>query len=268
VTEVPSPWIEAVTEVAQAAGAVALRHFNSTIDVEHKHDGSPVTIADRSAEQCAREWIRNRFPNDSISGEEYGEEYRVKHSHSTRRWIIDPIDGTKSFIRGVPLWGTLVAVCNGSEVIAGAAYFPALGETLAAAIGGGAWWNGVRCHVSDVTHMKDATVLTTDHRFPEAPERRRGWERIASGASIARDWGDCYGYLLVATGRAEVMLDGVVAEWDVAALFPAIIEAGGVFTDCAGHATPFGNGAVATNKALAREARALLEVPFAPDAAS
>jgi histidinol-phosphatase len=249
--------LEAVSDVARAAGAVALRHFKSTLTVERKPDGSPVTIADRGAEQCARDWIRARFPDDGIFGEELG----TVRQEARRRWIIDPIDGTKSFVRGVPLWGTLVAVCEDDDVLAGAASFPALGEIVCAAIGHGAWWNGARCAVSTVPRIDDATVLTTDHRFSRTPERVDGWRRIASRASVARDWGDCYGYFLVATGRAEVMLDGILADWDTAALFPVIREAGGVFTDCAGRQTPFGRSAVATNAALAAEARALLGVP-------
>jgi len=253
--------MEAVGEVARTAGRAALRHFNASVSVERKGDGSPVTIADKNAEERAREWIERRFPHDGIVGEEFG----AVRPNAPRRWIIDPVDGTKSFIRGVPLWGTLVAVCERNEILAGAAYFPALDEMLAAALGCGAWWNGVRCHVSTVSSLDHAAVLTTDHRFPATPERRDGWHQLATRAAVARDWGDCYGYLLVATGRAEVMIDGVVADWDAAALFPAIVEAGGVFTDCAGRATPFGKSAVATNAALAREARALLGVPLAAE---
>lgn len=251
--------LEAVTDVARTAGQVAMRHFKSSLVVERKLDGSPVTIADRAAEERARDWIARRFPDDGIVGEEHG----VTGEGARRRWFIDPIDGTKSFVHGVPLWGTLVGVCDGDEVLAGAAYFPALDEHLCAAVERGAWWNGARCRVSDVSEIAEATVLTTDQRFTRTPERRAGWNRLADRASIARDWGDCYGYLLVATGRAEVMIDGILADWDTVALFPAIREAGGVFTDCSGRATPFGKSAVATNVALARQARALLDVPYA-----
>ena len=254
--------LEAVSDVARSTGATALRYFNSRLSIERKADGSPVTIADRAAEQQARDWILARFPDDGIVGEELAAVRR----EARRRWIIDPIDGTRSFLRGVPLWGTLVAECDGAEVLAGAACFPALGEMVSAAVGLGAWWNGARCSVSDVRAIEDATVLTTDHRFARTPERLTGWRRLASRASLARDWGDCYGYFLVATGRAEVMIDGVLADWDAAALFPVIREAGGVFTDCAGRETPFGSSAVATNAALAREARALLDVPFSDEA--
>jgi len=251
--------LEAVAEVARVAGNVALGYFKSGLTVETKSDGSPVTIADRAAEDAARSWIASRFPGDSIEGEERG----VNAASSHRRWIIDPIDGTKAFVRGVPLWGSLVAVCEGDEVIAGAANFPAVGEELAAAIERGAWWNGARCSVSSVDSMADATVLTTNPQFRLTPDLKPAWDRLASAARVARGWGDCYGYLLVATGRAEVMIDGVLADWDAAALYPVIVEAGGVFTDRSGRATPFGKSALATNAALATEARWLLGVPSA-----
>jgi len=246
--------LEAVEEVARRAGAVALRHFGRGVTVESKNDGSPVTIADRAAEQSAREWIAARFPQDGILGEEMGE----SDPGATRRWIIDPIDGTKTFVRGVPMWGTLVAVCEGNDVLAGAAFFPALGEMLAAAKGCGCWWNGVRAHVSAVDDMTKATVLTTDEEFRVCVSRRDSWRKLSASAAMGRSWGDCYGYLLVATGRAEVMVDPILAPWDAAAFEPAITEAGGVFTDWDGAATAFGGSAVATNAALAKAARECL----------
>lgn len=250
--------LQAVNDVARIAGDTAMKHFQKSISVERKRDGSPVTIADREAEQSARDWVAQRFPGDGFLGEELGAE----GLDSGRQWIVDPIDGTKSFIHGVPLWGTLVAIREHGRIIAGAAYFPALNEILVAAIGGGCWWNGVRCQVSSVSKIEDAVVLTTDHRFGAMPGRRQGWDDLAGRAAIARDWGDCYGYLLVATGRAEVMVDATLADWDAAALYPAILEAGGVFTSYDGLSTPFGKSAVATNAALDREARSILGVPI------
>lgn len=246
--------LEAVTDVARLAGDVALRHFRRGVAVEWKTDGSPVTIADREAEKAAREWIGRRYPGHGILGEEEGE----TGVGSAYRWIVDPIDGTKTFVRGVPLWGTLVAIAMGEEVVAGAAYFPAVGEMIAAAPGAGCWSNGVRCQVSSVATLADAAVLTTDERFRHTPQHVDGWRALAARAAVARSWGDCYGYLLVATGRAEVMVDGVVGPWDTAALHPIITEAGGVFTDWSGRATAFGGSAIATNAALARDARAIL----------
>lgn len=250
----PALLLEAVQELARRTGSAALRHFRSKLLVESKSDGSPVTIADRGAEDAAREWIARRFPEDGVLGEEYGAHLPA----AKRRWLIDPIDGTKSFIRGVPLWGTLIAVCEGEQVLAGAAFFPAVDELIGAAPGLGCWWNGTRTHVSATYAIEDAAVLTTDERFRSDAAKKEGWRRLASAAAISRTWGDCYGYLLVATGRADVMVDGAAAAWDAAALYPVITEAGGVFTDWKGARTAFGGSIVATNAGLADRARELL----------
>jgi histidinol-phosphatase len=247
--------LEAAMDLARLTGDIALSHYRSNLVVETKGDGSPVTVADRAAETAAREWVRRLFPDDGILGEEFGEE----RAGAVRRWVIDPIDGTKSFVRGVPLWGSLVALCEGERVLAGAAYFPVVNEIVAGAPGEGAWWNGARCHVSAVSALHESTVLTTDERFPDRPDRRAGWERVSHASRVSRSWGDCYGYLLVATGRAEGMFDPVLSPWDSAALQPIIAEAGGVFTDWEGRATAFGGSAIATNAALAAPMRALLE---------
>lgn len=244
----------AAESLARLTGGVALRHYRTALSVERKADGSPVTAADRAAEQAAREWVRTNFPSDGVLGEEFGEEKPA----ARRRWIIDPIDGTKSFVRGVPLWGSLVALCEGDSVLAGAAFFPAVDEIVVAAPGAGCWWNGRRCSVSTASNLAASTALTTDERFTARPEWRRGWERLSSRAEVARSWGDCFGYLLVATGRAEIMCDPVLSPWDAAALQPIIVEAGGVFTDWSGQATAFGGSAIATNCALAAETRTLL----------
>ena len=260
-TESPGALLAAVEQVARLAGDIALGYFRSQLVVESKADGSPVTIADRNAEQAAREWIEKRFPADGILGEELG----VTRPDAPRRWVLDPIDGTKTFIRGVPLWGTLVGLCEGERVLAGAAYFPAVGEMLAAAPGEGCWWNGARCRVSSRRTLTEATVLTTDERFPNDSGQREGWVRLATKAAVSRSWGDCYGYLLVSTGRAEVMVDGILSPWDAAALMPIIEEAGGVFTDWKGTRTAFGGSAVATNQGVAVESRLLLETGTARD---
>jgi histidinol phosphatase-like enzyme (inositol monophosphatase family) len=249
-----SSLLNATAEVAALAGARALKYWRSDLDVERKADGSPVTRADREGETVAREWIAARFPNDAILGEEFGE----TPGTSGRRWLIDPVDGTKTFIRGVPLWGSLIAVVEGDRVLAGAAAFPAVNELLAAAPGEGCWHDGRRARVSDVATLADATVLTTDIGATDPPERQAEIERLARCAAIARTWGDCYGYLLVATGRAEAMLDARMNDWDSAALLPIIEEAGGVFTDWDGRVTGLGGSSIATNKALAREVRIIL----------
>src|SRR5262249_9236767 len=205
--------MEAALEAARCAGAAALRGFGRGLAVEIKGDGWPVPEADRSAERAAREWIAARFPDDGILGEEHG----LERGNAPRRWLIDPIDGTRSFVRGVPLWGSMVARVEGDRVLAGAVVFPAGDETIAAA-------HGVRCSVSRVADLGRATVLTTDaepnagasgaHATGDLFARREGWRRLAAQAGMSRTWGDCYGYLLVATGRAEVMVDPVLAAWD------------------------------------------------------
>lgn len=246
--------IAPAAELARLTGDIALRHYRTRLDVETKSDGSPVTVADRAAEIAAREWVQRYFPDDGILGEEFG----VERPEAKRRWVIDPIDGTKSFVRGAPLWGSLVALCEGKTVLAGAAYFPAVDEIVAAAPGAGCWWNGSQCAVSPVEVLAQATVLTTDDRFRERADCRAGYERVADAAAVSRTWGDCFGYLLVATGRAEVMLDSIMSPWDAAALQPIIEEAGGVFTDWSGQRTAFGGSAVATNAALSNAVRSLL----------
>lgn len=246
---------EAVTELVKLTGHTALKHFGRIDVVDRKHDGSPVTIADREAEQVAREWIESRFPEDAIVGEEFGESGKPT---APRRWLIDPIDGTKSFVAGVPLWGSLVAVVEGDEVVAGAINCAAANEMIVAVTGLGAWWRGSRAAVSTVDSLADATILTTDDRFPDRPHRQAAWRELATGARVVRTWGDCFGYVLVATGRAEVMVDDRMNAWDSACLLPILEEAGGVLTDWRGRRTGLGGDTIATNRALDQATRTIL----------
>jgi histidinol-phosphatase len=246
--------MQAAEEVARRSGDVALGFFRQGVRVDTKGDGTPVTVADQTAERTAREWLEARFPEDGILGEEFGE----TRPGAKRRWILDPIDGTKTFIRGVPLWGTLVAVTEGDTILAGAAYFPPVGDMLVAAPGQGCWCNGKRTWVSAEAELSRSLVLVTDERFQTHPQRGQGWRALSAQASVARTWGDCYGYLLVATGRAEVMADELMSPWDAAAIQPIIEEAGGVFTDWTGKRTAFGGSAIATNAVLADRVREVL----------
>ena len=148
-TAAASDLLLAALELARLTGQTAMRHFRGAIAVERKGDGSPVTIADREAERAARDWIARRFPDDAILGEEFGE----TPGTSGRQWLLDPIDGTRTFVRGVPLWGSLIAVVGGDTVLAGAACYPAMGEEIAAAPGRGCWHNGARCAVSKVDRV-------------------------------------------------------------------------------------------------------------------
>jgi histidinol-phosphatase len=251
--------LDFAVEIAWLAGQSTLAHFQSGVAVESKADQSPVTIADREAEKILRASIEKRFPGDGIVGEEYG----TVRDGAPRRWILDPIDGTRSFVRGVPLYGVLVALEIGAEAVVGVIRFPALGETVSAARGLGCHWNGRPARVSAVTDLGAATVLLTSALRPagksaEYGEAPAGWNELASRAAMVRTWGDCYGHALVATGRAEVMVDPRMAVWDCAALRPVIEEAGGVFTDLDGRPTHRGGSAVSTNAALAGEVRRVL----------
>ena len=247
-------YMDAVAEVARIAGDIANAYYGRNPDIHTKADGSPVTVADLAAEQAAREWIEQRFSDDGILGEELPE----VRPGATRRWIVDPIDGTYTFLQQVPLWGTLIAVAEGESVIAGAAYFPALDEIVVAANGEGCWWNGARARVSTIADLAEARLVTTDARFMRDRARRERWIRLQEGARTMRTWGDCYGYLLVATGRADIMVDDVISDWDGAALMPIITEAGGEFTDWCGRSTAFGGDAIATNAALGGIVREIL----------
>jgi histidinol phosphatase-like enzyme (inositol monophosphatase family) len=248
------PILELALDAVWRAGKVTLSHFQTGVRVEKKEDESPVTIADREAEKTMRSVIEARFPNDGIVGEEFGEE----RPSAPRRWILDPIDGTKSFIHGVPLYGVLLAVEEAGEVRVGVAHFPALQETIWAAKGLGCHLNGRRVRVSDVRRLDEALVLTSDAEDIERSEKAEGWNRLRKAARLVRTWGDAYGYALVASGRAEVMLDARFSLWDAAAVRPIIEEAGGVFSDWQGNVTHQNGSGVATNAALADAVRQLL----------
>ncbi|HSH46539.1 MAG TPA: inositol monophosphatase family protein [Longimicrobiales bacterium] len=258
--DTPAPLIqelEFALEIAREAGTLTLQWFpgaGRNIDVDRKDDGSPVTRADRAAEALLRRRIAERYPGDAILGEEEGE----STGDTGRRWILDPIDGTRSFIRGVPLYGVLVALEVHGAPRVGVIHMPALGDTVAAARGAGCTWNGRPARVSDTSRLEDALVLTSGDPAP-SQERMAGWRRLADRAGTARTWGDCYGYALVATGRAEAMLDPILNTWDAAAVRPIIEEAGGVFTDWYGGDSHDAGHAVATNAALTGPIREVLK---------
>lgn len=246
--------MEFAVDAAARAGAITLTHYQTALAAKLKDDATPVTIADSQAEEMLRSLIVARFPDDGILGEELD----AVRPHASRRWILDPIDGTRSYLRGVPLYGVLIALEEDGEVLLGVAHFPALGETVVAARGMGCWWNGRRARVSGVARMADSLILTTDAEAMERLGHSEGWNVVRARAGTVRTWGDCYGHILVATGRAEAMLDPVLAPWDVAALFPIVEEAGGVFTDWSGNRTHCGASGIATNSALAVDVRSAL----------
>lgn len=247
--------LEFALDIAYTAGRITLGYFLRSIAVERKGDNSPVTVADRGAEEYLREVIRSRYPSDGLIGEEYGEE----SGSSGLTWIIDPIDGTKSFTHGVPIYGCLLGLVDEAKnPLLGVAHFPALNETLYARKGGGAFWNGRRTRVSSVSEMKDAVALFSDLNTWE--ERTAARDRIVKATYFQRTWGDSYGYLLVATGRAEMMVDAWMAIWDCAPFGVILPEAGGTFTDWKGVARIDGGEAFATNAVLFDEVAEMLKV--------
>lgn len=247
--------LETLSELATGAGAITLELFGGELSVELKPDESPVTIADRRAEEFLRAEILKRFPDDLVVGEEFGES---GPGRSGRRWILDPIDGTKSFVRAVPIYGVMIGVEQDGRVVAGAINMPALKEVVVAEEGRGCWVNGRRAAVSTVDDPARGLLVTTDianiYKYGHGP----AYERLAGRMGFVRTWGDCYGYVLVATGRAEVMFDPVMAIWDAAPLPVILAEAGGCFTDLSGaHRIDGGNG-LATNGALSGIVRQIM----------
>ena len=250
----PREFLDFAVDAAWQAGRQTLGHYQTGVAVQQKIDRSLVTIADRNAEQLLRELITARFPAHAIVGEEFG----PSHRQSSHRWVIDPIDGTNTFVRGVPFYGVLVALeIDGSPVV-GVTYFPALEEMVAAAQGLGCYWNGRRARVSAVTSLTEACVAYTDSRGLR--ERLESdWDALQRATALQRGWGDCYGHCLVATGRADIMLDPRMNPWDCAALIPILQEAGGRFTDWKGQVTIDGGDAISSNGALHDELLARLQ---------
>ena len=241
-----APYLEFALDAAWQAGRITLGYFQTQPTVERKSDNSPVTIADKEAERKLRALIGQAFPDHGVIGEEFGEQPGA----SQLTWIIDPINGTKSFVQGVPLYGVLLALVEDQKPLVGVAHFPALNETVYAMRGGGCYWNGRRTHVSAVKHLREAVLLASDINQFERTGKAGAWSRLVDETYIQRTWGDAYGYLLVATGRAEIMLDAKMQVWDCAPLQVIMEEAGGTFTDWQGTPTIYGGESIATNGAL------------------
>jgi histidinol phosphatase-like enzyme (inositol monophosphatase family) len=237
-------YLDFATDAAFRAGRQALSYFQTGVEADRKADLSPVTIADRGGEELLRRLIRDRFPGHAVVGEEMG-----SSGDSSHRWILDPIDGTRSFVRGVPLFGVLVALEIEKEPVVGVCYLPALDEMIAAGRGVGCFWNGRPARVSSVETLEEALVSVTEPATL-SDMHPAFWEKLKRKAGVIRGYSDCYGHILVATGRAEVMLDPVMNLWDNAALLPIVEEAGGTFTDWSGRRAIDGGSAISTNGRL------------------
>lgn len=246
--------LHVAVEAAKAAGAQTLERFRSrAFDVERKADGSEVTEADRDAEKLLRRLVRDAFPDDALLGEEFEEEA----GSSGYRWIFDPIDGTRSFVHGVPLYGTLVAVERHEDEhsVIGVIHMPALDETVWAAEGQGGWrqvcGGDVRpARVSSVDRPDEAMLCITAMDYFMETGRTASFLELAGRVRCTRGWSDCYAHLLVATGRADIVIEPVISVWDVAPMIPIMREAGGRFTDWRGTETARGGDGVGTNGRL------------------
>lgn len=246
--------LAAAIELARVGGQSTLEWFCRTdIDVERKGDDSPVTVADRGAEQLIRNTLSQRFPDDAVLGEEFGEQAGT----TGYRWIVDPIDGTKSFISGVPLYSTLIGVVADGQCKAGVIYIPALDELVFAGRGIGAWHSRRGAPLTPAVvskrQLKDGLFVASQLDSFAKRGAKAGLEALEKEAYVTRTWGDGYGYLLVATGRAELMVDPVANAWDLAAVEPIIEEAGGRFTSWSGKPSPFEGDGIATNGLIHRQ---------------
>lgn len=244
--------MELALEAARQAHDLILSFYqSSSLVVDRKRDSSPVTEADRGAERLIRELINREYALDGILGEEYGEQ----PGNSGFRWILDPIDGTKSFIHGVPLFGTLIGIEYQNECVGGVCRFPALDEVVYARKGSGTYWKRgpnppIQAHVSRVSEIADALFCITTIQGFERIGRKDALDALVATSGLTRGWGDCYGHCLVATGRAEVMVDPLMNLWDAAALLPIVEESGGTFTDWGGNRTAAGGNGVSVNETL------------------
>lgn len=245
--------VTAMIRAAEAAGEVAMKYYRGGFEVTIKADQTPVTQADREAEQAIKAVLRRAYPDHGFLGEEFGEE-----GPKERRFIIDPIDGTKNFIRRVPIWAVLLGLEEAGEITAGVMLNPALGEMFWARRGDGAWSAGERLRVSDCERLDEATLLHSDLHL-----MREGgfWDplvRLVDACRRTRGFGDYYGYGLVAGGKAEIYVETDLKPWDAAPVKILVEEAGGRLTDFGGRPTIYGGSVLATNGRLHEQTLALL----------
>lgn len=227
--------------LADESQKIILKYFRTSFSIETKEDYSPVTIADKKSEEVMRELIMKEFPEHGIIGEEFGN----INPEAEYKWVLDPIDGTKSFICGTPLFGTLIALVKNNQPVLGAINLPVLKEFL---IGdnNNAYLNDVKVNVRYCDNISSAVLLITDYLNFERYRNLKALNNLIRKVKLFRCWGDCYGYYLVATGYADIMIDPIMSLWDLMALVPVIKGAGGKITDYYGKDAIKGNSIVAT----------------------
>ncbi|MBI3885579.1 MAG: histidinol-phosphatase [Opitutae bacterium] len=226
----PAPYREFLLELAAASGDFIRPLFGRhDVGVELKADQTPVTLADRGAEELLRRMIAQKFPSHGVIGEELGRD----RPEAEFVWVLDPVDGTKAFVTGVPLFGTLIALLHEGQPVLGCIHQPVLRQLL---VGDGVstQLNGQTVRTRPTAQLADATLLTCDWLSPAVHQNGPAFDRLCRSVRLARTWGDCYGYLLLASGWADVCLDPIMNPWDIAALVPVIRGAGGVITDWQG----------------------------------
>lgn len=235
-------------ELADASGKIIKGYFRNEITIETKKDASPVTIADKKAEEIMREMIMKHYPGHGIIGEEFG-----KHNPGAEyQWVLDPIDGTKSFVCGAVTFGTLIALTKNGEPILGVINQPVLDEFL---IGDNetSLLNGKQVKTRSCPALKDAVLLTTDHLNIAKYQDKGKFDNLISTVKLYRSWGDCYGYYLLATGYADIMIDPAMSIWDLMALIPVVKGAGGIITDYHGNSAAHGTSIIAAVKEIHSE---------------
>jgi len=246
---------ELAVEAARRAGDLARTYYESTFEIELKPDASPVTVADKGAEELIRSLVSQHFPSDGFLGEEFGDQ----PGGTGFRWVIDPIDGTRSFVRHIPIWATLIGLEYKGEQVGGVAYVPVLGQVYRALRGDGAYMNDRRVRVSDVGKLSDALLCYSSLAWFTRAGRERTFLELANRTNRQRGFGDFYGFVLVAEGAADLMVEHGVHAWDVSGLKAIVEEAGGTFTDWDGTPTTERPDVVASNGKLHAEALKILQ---------
>lgn len=234
--------------LAEASGKIIKQFWRTDITVDNKADSSPVTIADKKSEELMRELIMKEFPEHGILGEEFGEH----NLNAEFQWVLDPIDGTKSFICGAPTFGTLIAILKKGEPILGVINQPILNEFL---IGDNKCTelNGKGVEVRECDHLSSAVLLTSDHLTFGKYRSQENFDKLVRKVKLYRMWGDCFGYYLLASGFADIVIDPIMNKWDLAALIPIINGAGGVITDYYGNDPMKGDSIIATCGTIHKE---------------